>query len=144
MYSNISIVSAIRSFIYVRILATFLLSLNISGTILNFYSMKQERTAIIELFRNGKNPGEILKLLNFPKMPGKFIYRTIKRYTDTGRVSDKSRSGRPVYYYDKDEESSAESYMAKSPSVCKKNGCRTEGISIFPRTSLLESRNRFL
>ena len=25
--------------------------------------------------------------------------------------------------------------MAKSPSVCKKNDCRTEGISIFPTTS---------
>ena len=29
--------------------------------------MEQERTAIIELFRNVKNPGEILKLLNFLK-----------------------------------------------------------------------------
>ena len=49
---------------------------------LDFYVMEQERTAIIEIIRNGKNFGKILKLLNSPKMRRKFIYRTIKRYKD--------------------------------------------------------------
>ena len=58
--------------------------------------MEQKRTAIIKLFRNGKNPGEIWKQQNFSKTRRNFIYNTIKMYTDTGRVSDKPRSGRPV------------------------------------------------
>ena len=49
---------------------------------LDFYVMEQERMAIIEIIRNGKNLGKILKRLNFPKMRRKFIYRTIKRYKD--------------------------------------------------------------
>ena len=57
--------------------------------------MERERSAIIELFVKGNNPGEILKLLKMPKQGRKLIYRTIQRYKKTGGVKDMPRSGRP-------------------------------------------------
>ena len=57
--------------------------------------MERERSAIIELFVKGNNPGEILKLLKMPKQRRKLIYRTIQRYKKTGGVKEMPRSGRP-------------------------------------------------
>ncbi|KAI6656176.1 hypothetical protein LOD99_1509 [Oopsacas minuta] len=57
--------------------------------------MEHERSAIIELAKNGKTQKEILKLLNIPANRRKFVYRTIRRYNETGEVCDKARSGRP-------------------------------------------------
>ena len=37
-----------------------------------------------------------MKALDIPQKRRKFVYRTIKRYKDTGRIVDKPRSGRPV------------------------------------------------
>lgn len=37
-----------------------------------------------------------MKILNFPKSRRRFVYRTIKRYQETGSAFDKPRSGRPV------------------------------------------------
>ena len=58
--------------------------------------MEGERLTIVELFKQVKKPGAILKILNMPKTSGKFVYRTIKRFQDTNSVKDKPRSGRPV------------------------------------------------
>ena len=58
--------------------------------------MEKERTAIIELFVHNNSQSEIMKLLNIPRSRRKFVYRTIKRYQDTGSILDKPRSGRPV------------------------------------------------
>ena len=57
--------------------------------------MNQERAAIIELFSNGKRPGEILKLLHIPKSRRKIVYRTIQCYNKTRGIKDMPRSGRP-------------------------------------------------
>ena len=58
--------------------------------------MEGERSTIVQLFKQGKKPGAILKILNMPKTRRKFVYRTIKRFQDTNSVKDKPRSGRPV------------------------------------------------
>ena len=58
--------------------------------------MDRERAAIIELFRSGKTAADILKALNFPMKRRNFVYRTISRFRETGSLSDKPRSGRPV------------------------------------------------
>ena len=58
--------------------------------------MEKNRVAIVNLYLQGKSQSEILKILNFPKTSRKLIYRTIKRYRDTGSTSDKQRSGRPT------------------------------------------------
>ena len=57
--------------------------------------MDHKRAGIIELFENGQTSGEILKLLNLPKSQRKFVYRTIRRFNETGGIGDKPRSGRP-------------------------------------------------
>ena len=57
--------------------------------------MELERSAVIELFKNGKSQKEILKLLNLHNSRRKFVYRTIHRYKVTGCVVDRARSGRP-------------------------------------------------
>ena len=86
-YSLILIYYSIRT----RLLYSFL-----SPTVLHYFiSMERERSAIIELFVKGNNPGEILKLLKMPKQRRKLIYRTIQRYRKTGGVQDMPRSGRP-------------------------------------------------
>ena len=55
--------------------------------------MRQERCGIIELFKTSETHAEIMKL--FPESRRKFVYRTIKRYKDTGGATDKARSGSP-------------------------------------------------
>ena len=56
-----------------RLLYSFL-----NPTVIHYFiSMERERSAIIELFVKGNNPGEILKLLKMPKQGRKLIYRTI-------------------------------------------------------------------
>ena len=56
--------------------------------------MERQRSAIIELFANGKRQCDIMKLLNIPKERRKFVYNTILRYRETGGVKDRCRSGR--------------------------------------------------
>ena len=48
--------------------------------------MERDRTSIIHFFLRGKSPGEIMKALEIPQKRRKFVYRTIKRYKDTGSV----------------------------------------------------------
>ncbi|KAI6648091.1 hypothetical protein LOD99_11900 [Oopsacas minuta] len=57
--------------------------------------MERERSAIVELFTKGHPSREILKILKLPLNRRKFVYRTIRRYKDTGKVEDRARSGRP-------------------------------------------------
>ena len=57
--------------------------------------MESERCAIIELFKAGKTPPQILKELYIAKSRRKVIYRTINRFDKTGEMRDKPRSGRP-------------------------------------------------
>ena len=58
--------------------------------------MERQRSAIIELFVNGKRQCDIMKLLNIPKERRKFVYNTILRYRETGGVKDRCRSGLPI------------------------------------------------
>ncbi|KAI6658776.1 MhmaT1 transposase [Oopsacas minuta] len=58
--------------------------------------MERQRSAIIELFVNGKRQCDIMISLNIPKERRKFVSSTIQRYLETGSVKDKSRSGRPI------------------------------------------------
>ena len=48
--------------------------------------MEGQRSAIIELFQNGKRQCEIIELLNVPKERRKFVYNTIHCYNETGSV----------------------------------------------------------
>ena len=57
--------------------------------------MEKERTGIIELFKAGRTHAEIMKSLRFPGSRRKFVYRTIRRYKETGGAVDRARSGRP-------------------------------------------------
>ena len=58
--------------------------------------LQQKRSAIINLFLNGKKQNQILKALGSPKFSRSLISRTIKRYIETGDLVDKQRSGRPI------------------------------------------------
>ena len=52
------------------------------------------RSEIIELFMAGKSQREILSDLKDELVNRQLVYRTIKRYKDTGSVLDRPRSGR--------------------------------------------------
>ena len=57
--------------------------------------LQQKRSAVIQLFLNGKKQNQILRTLGSPKYSRSFISRTIKRYIETGKITDIQRSGRP-------------------------------------------------
>ena len=54
-----------------------------------------DRAAVIKLFQAGHEQKQILNHLKMPNGRRMFIYRTIRRYQETGTVEDKVRSGRP-------------------------------------------------
>ena len=57
--------------------------------------LKELRCAVLALYKEGKKQVEILKLLKHHKVNRMFIYRTIRRFTETGTTEDRPRSGRP-------------------------------------------------
>ena len=57
--------------------------------------MENKRGAIIELYRAGKTPPEISKLLQNSDVNRMLIQRTIKRYNETKSIEDRKRCGRP-------------------------------------------------
>ena len=52
--------------------------------------MGQKRCGIIELFKTGGTHAEIKKWLKFPESRRKFVYRTIRRYKETGGAADRA------------------------------------------------------
>ena len=58
--------------------------------------MEDKRSDVIALHRLGKTPSDILVALRGRQVNRKFIYRTNQRYTQTGSVEDRHRSGRPL------------------------------------------------
>ena len=77
--------------------------------------METERAAIIELFRNGSTTAQILRALNFPMKRRNFVYRTINRFRETGSLSDKPRSGRPVTATTRKMKSAVRSRVWRNP-----------------------------
>lgn len=58
-------------------------------------ALKQKRAAVIELYRNGQRPGNIFRQLQTSGYKRDFVYRTLRRYHETGGVSDRKHTGRP-------------------------------------------------
>lgn len=56
---------------------------------------KENRIAVIALYKCGKVASEIFSLLKPLKISRRFVYRAIDRYNETLQVSDRPRSGRP-------------------------------------------------
>ena len=50
---------------------------------------------VIELFLSGVEQNQIFKTLDQKKFGRSFIFRTLKRFRETGNITDKRRSGRP-------------------------------------------------
>lgn len=59
------------------------------------WTQKEDRIAIIALHRCGYAPTEIFKLLKNLKITLRFVYRTIKRFSEDSSFEDRKRSGRP-------------------------------------------------
>lgn len=59
------------------------------------WGIKENRVAVIALFKCGKSESEIYKLLKNLKISRMFINRAIKRYNELSGVQDRVRSGRP-------------------------------------------------
>lgn len=57
--------------------------------------MEMKRKAVIALHLEKKSPIQIVRSLKRLKINEKFVYRTIKRYSETGGTNDRPRSGRP-------------------------------------------------
>ena len=57
--------------------------------------VETDKAAVIKLFQAGHKQKQNLNLLKMPNGRRMFVYRTIKRYQETGTVEDKVRSGRP-------------------------------------------------
>lgn len=58
-------------------------------------SIKEDRAAVIALYRKGKTAGNIFKLLKHAGFNRRFIYRTIDRFNETQGIEDRHRKGRP-------------------------------------------------
>lgn len=56
---------------------------------------ENHRIAVIALFKCGKSPSEIFKVLKPLKISRMFVYRAIKRYEELSGTQDRARSGRP-------------------------------------------------
>lgn len=54
---------------------------------------KDQRAAIIQLFKTKTSVGAIAKTL---KVPRQKVYRAIKRYKELGTTADRPRSGKPI------------------------------------------------
>lgn len=59
------------------------------------WSVYEDRVAILALFRCGKRAKEIYNLLKPIGINERFVFRTLKRFEETGSVVDRVRSGRP-------------------------------------------------
>lgn len=59
------------------------------------WGIKENRVAVIALYKCNNQVNDISKLLKPLNITKKFNYRTIKRYNDMGLVDDRPRSGRP-------------------------------------------------
>lgn len=57
--------------------------------------MKEIRVAVIALHKCNKKPVEIFNLLRTLGITTKFVYRTIKRFSEMSSIDDRPRSGRP-------------------------------------------------
>lgn len=57
--------------------------------------MEMKRNAVIALHLGKKSTMDIVRELKHLKIDRWFVYRTIKRYNETGSVNDRPRSGRP-------------------------------------------------
>jgi transposase len=57
--------------------------------------MSQNRQIVKAYFESGKSRGDIFKEVKFLGIKRDFVYRTVKRLTETGSVDDKPRTGRP-------------------------------------------------
>ena len=57
--------------------------------------MESDRCSVIKLFQSGHTQSDILKILKMPLGRRMFVYRTIKRFKETGSTGDRVRSGRP-------------------------------------------------
>lgn len=53
-----------------------------------------DRGAVISLHKSGHSPSQILKLLR-KRVSRSFVYKTLKRFRETGSLNDRPRSGRP-------------------------------------------------
>lgn len=69
--------------------------------------LKEQRTAVIEMFKTGKNAPAIAKILGVSRQTA---HNAIKRYQELGTTEDRPRSGRPV--------------TATTPENCNKVKCR--------------------
>lgn len=58
-------------------------------------AMDAKRDAVIALYLKKKSTLDIVRELKHLNVNRKFVYRTIKRYKETGDVKDKPRGGRP-------------------------------------------------
>ena len=58
--------------------------------------MDEKRSAVVGLFRAGKTASEIFRLLKNGGVKRAFVYRTIKRYKETGSTKDRPGRGRPA------------------------------------------------
>ena len=58
--------------------------------------MESDRCSVIKLFQSGHNQSDILKILKMPLSRRMFVYRTIKRFKETGNTGDRFRSGRQI------------------------------------------------
>ena len=74
------------------------------------WGIKENRTAVIALYKCNKSPSDIFKILKPLKISKKFVHRAIKRYRQLSSLDDRPRSGRPR--------------ISRTPAVIKAVGAR--------------------
>lgn len=96
------------------------------------WGIKENRIAVIALHKVGMEVSTIydtLKKLNISRM---FVFRTIKRFTETGSIEDRERSGRPRTVRTKNAINAVSARIRRNP--IRKQKILSREMKIAPRT----------
>ncbi|CAG0882617.1 unnamed protein product [Darwinula stevensoni] len=90
--------------------------------------LKLKRIAVIELFQIGQSPGSVFRQLKSSGYKRDFVYRTLRRYHETGDMNDENHTGRTrsirtpklvkMYIHEMENRRSTDPESADSPGRC--------------------------
>lgn len=92
-------------------------------------SLIEKRTAVVTLYNAGNSVSDIVKQLRGGGVTRLFVYRTLKRYKDTGDVVDRVRTGRPRVVRTKETIKAVRERIRRNPARKQKIMAREMKIS---------------
>ena len=91
--------------------------------------MEDKRSAVVALYQNGRKPSEILNELKNTGVNRMFIYRTIKRFTETGSTKKRYGGGRKTIVRVPANVGKIRKRLRRNPRQSLRNVAKMTGIS---------------